>query len=327
MPKTKKVRFDFFYSGTIDVDGNNCSFDLTELINDIYELPVQQRSMSLQGETVKIDNVLTYDNGQTYFHMSRFRDEGLATGTIDSDDIEDMPLDEDQYIIEDIGCLFDPTLSCLMIQRNTHSLSVTGVRDYLSNMYLNIHNTDQIDMTPEQKSVINNFEFDFVPDVDVFGKVQRATRFRTIQFKAGSLEDDEISPELVRKLIGPFNKIKNSYGGYKVNITISAEPHGENLDMDSAKEFKNLVQENQTMFSSAIIRAAEGDAPVEAFDLINGRLLCYDKFNITRTDNITNQVKKIHLDSSAVEESMNRMYNLRDYGFYQEKVRQGVLHN
>lgn len=325
MTKHKKVRFDFFQATTIDDTKTRQMFNLTKLINDIYRLPIKERNMSLQGEFVKLDHVVTYDNGQTYFHISRYRDEGMAMGTIDSDDMVDMELDEDQFVIEDIGCLFDPEFSVLMIQRNFHSLSITGVQDYLINMYFKIHSGQDNQMTEEQEFKINNFEFSFVPDINVYDKVSKSKKFRTIYFKAGSIVEDDITPTFVQKLIGPFNKIKNTYNGYQVGISISAEPHGKDLDTEESQEFKDFVKENRGLFSSAIVRASNGDAPIEPFDLINGKLMCYDDFAITRTSG--DKVKKVHLDSNAIEESMFRHYNGEEYGSYKEKARQGLVNH
>ncbi|MCE2550341.1 DUF6731 family protein, partial [Enterococcus faecalis] len=48
--------------------------------------------------------------------------------------LKEIPLNPGEYIAEDISCLYDRELSVLMVQRNIHSLSHSGIEDYFTEM-------------------------------------------------------------------------------------------------------------------------------------------------------------------------------------------------
>ncbi len=132
--KQQLVKFEAYLACSGDKD----VLDISNLLFKIAAQPNDKRKVELYGVPVRIDKVeeLTLDDNTLkkypdmkliYFHMSKLRDDGIAITKQNIDDLVNLNLEADEYIAEDISCIFDVKSSVLFVQRNFHSLSPVGV--------------------------------------------------------------------------------------------------------------------------------------------------------------------------------------------------------
>lgn len=302
----QSVRFDFFVPYSEDDDGNEFFVDLTDLFNDIHNLKGNDRIGHYFGTPVRMDSIhaLPENPDITYFHMVRMRDEGLASTKQNTDKLTDIVLDSDDYIAEDISGFFDAKTCAVMLQRNSHSLSISGVREYLKQKYEEIHPNDSLFLS-----------FRPVPDLNIIQKVKNVTNFRRLQLKFASSQVSNFDHGF-SKVLGQFAELFSKAGGSNMNLLLSASKGEPDLKRDEMLSLISEIQNDKTLLSSAIFAGKEGDAPIELYDLLNGKLQTYAKFSISKV--VEGQEKKYHLSQVAVEEEMYRIYVT--LGKYQDKV-------
>lgn len=237
------------------------------------------------------------------------RDEGIASTTEKTEKLTDLNLSTDDFIAEDANCIFDSKLRVLMLQRNIHSLSQSGLLEYLKLMYSDLH---------EGKDA--NISFEPVPDIESVKQALNATKYNQLAVKFAS-NNVNVLPNMLEKFLGVFKATFDSIGGDSLSLVISID-RGNKSGLKSAemRSLINDVKNNKSIFSSVLVKGKQGDAPVEIYDLINGKYSVYHTFVASKKVGGDKQ-KRIHLNPVSVEEEMIRMYVTVD------KCRSVVMHN
>lgn len=287
--KRRKVRFEFYQINgkkTNETDVSEGLYEISSILKELNKKKMVDRDITLYGEKVRMDQAdLICEAPNIYsVHFTRLRNDKPAYAELDKAILKEIPLDEGEYIAEDISCIYDTTLCVLMVQRNIHSLSVTGIEDYL-NKFKEEEDTD--------------ISLQFVEDKKVLNKALKNTKFRKISLKSASANKDEKKSSLNR-LIGPFMNMFDNFNGRNFTVEISA---GNAKDDLSEKETKALIEQigkNKSLFSSALVSAkTEDNVPVEKFDLINGKMYIYREYDLPEGS---------YLNSNSVIEDIGPFY-------------------
>lgn len=311
--KRQKVRFDFFQVLKPDMNsGEDKTCDISNFLQEINGVkPLENRVKSYFGEPVRMDSIhVEPDHPElTYFHLTRMRDEGIASTTEKTEKLTDLNLSTDDFIAEDANCIFDSKLDVLMLQRNIHSLSQSGLLEYLELMYGGLH---------EGKDA--NILFEPVPDIESVKRALNATRYNqlTVKFASGNAN---VLPKIFKSFLGNFTDVFDSIGGDSLSFVIGID-RGKKSGLKSTemRSLINDVKHNKSIFSSVLVKGKQGDAPVEIYDLINGKYSVYHTFVASKEVGKDKQ-KRIHLNPISVEEEMIRMY------ITVENCRSVVMHN
>lgn len=306
MPKALKVRFDFFVPYSKDDEDREYILDISDFLLEINTFAQDDRTSSYFGTPVRMDSihVLPENDDIICFHMVRLRDEGLASTTIDSDDLTDIDLGYEDYIAEDISGFFDKKTFAIMLQRNSHSLSISGLKEYLVKMHKK--------SDPDDDFLIY---FKPVQDKEVITKAKNITNFRALQLKFATSNQNEMSGTMGH-LIGHFADFFQNSGGSELGMELKSKRNEPDLKRQQMLDIIEEIENDDFLISSAIFSGKIGDAPVEKFDLLNGRLMTYASFN--NVHDVEGHPKKYHLNPQAVQEEMYRIYVV--LGKYQDKV-------
>ncbi|GED95574.1 hypothetical protein LBSP_21340 [Lentilactobacillus buchneri subsp. silagei] len=311
--KKQRVRFDFFQVLQFDKNSDEDTIcDISKFLQEINGVkPLENRVKSYFGEPVRMDSIHVEPDHEelTYFHLTRMRDEGIASTTEKTEKLTDLNLSTDDFIAEDANCIFDSKLRVLMLQRNIHSLSQSGLLEYLKLMYSDLH---------EGKDA--NISFEPVPDIESVKQALNATKYNQLAVKFAS-NNVNVLPNMLEKFLGVFKATFDSIGGDSLSLVISID-RGNKSGLKSAemRSLINDVKNNKSIFSSVLVKGKQGDAPVEIYDLINGKYSVYHTFVASKKVGGDKQ-KRIHLNPVSVEEEMIRMYVTVD------KCRSVVMHN
>ncbi|HIC7227083.1 TPA: DUF6731 family protein [Enterococcus faecalis] len=179
--------------------------------------------------------------------------------------------------------MYDRELSVLMVQRNIHSLSPSGIEDYFTEMSDDLV---EIELLP----VVNK---------EIISKALANEKFRKLELRAGSMNTTSDRSGL-RKVLGPFMELFEKFEGTNFVIEISSGRSKKDLSEDQMKEVITAIEQDKSLFSSAIVSAKKSkEVPVEKYDLINGKLYVYRSFDLPdgaflKSDSVIDNIKNYY---------------------------------
>lgn len=300
--KSQTVKFEAYQA----CNGEKNVVDISDLLFKILGEDSSKREVTLYGMPVRIDKVeeLTLDDNilrkypgmkLIYFHMSKLRDDGIAITKKNIDALSDLNLEADEYIAEDISCIFDTEHSILFVQRNFHSLSPIGIQNYLKEMKKKIDGKDF------------NLEFIPVQDRDMISKLKKIDNVRKLDLSFAREGYKQFGDNL-NKVLGPIGEIFDNVGsGLNITLTLSAgRKKNKIFNKKNTLEMIEEISDNSSIFSKALVSGKTGSMPVEKYDLINGKL--YTKYKFSSIREIEGTEKKMHLNPNSVRDVMKKLY-------------------
>lgn len=268
--KKRNVRFEFYQiNGKIVEDGEvkKGLYNIMPILNKISRLEkMTDRDAVLYGERVRLDRLdIINEYPEIYgLHFTRLRNDKPAYIELEDELLKELPLSPGEYIAEDISCLYDVELRLLMIQRNIHSLSVSGLEAYLDEF-----KDDDVEISLQ-----------FVSDKEIIDSALKNSKFRKLELRSASANEDT-KMGLLSNIISPFMDMFSGFGGTNFSIEISAGRTGEDLSVDQVKSILEAIRNDKSLFSSALVSAkSSAGVPIEKYDLINGKLYVYRKYDL-----------------------------------------------
>ncbi|HAP3299937.1 TPA: hypothetical protein IUB67_000429 [Enterococcus faecalis] len=287
--KKRQVRFEFFQVNGKAQEGEKIVkglFDLYPLADRINSISnYTDRDVILFGEKVRMDRFFEVSSSPELYamHFTRLRNDKPAYVELNNEVLKEIPLNPGEYIAEDISCLYDRELSVLMVQRNIHNLSPSGIEDYFTEMSDDLV---EIELLP----VVNK---------EIISKALANEKFRKLELRAGSMNTTSDRSGL-RKVLGPFMELFEKFEGTNFVIEISSGRSKKDLSEDQMKEVITAIEQDKSLFSSAIVSAKKSkEVPVEKYDLINGKLYVYRSFDLPdgaflKSDSVIDNIKNYY---------------------------------
>ncbi|HAO6535996.1 TPA: hypothetical protein IQC46_002711, partial [Listeria monocytogenes] len=236
----------------------------------INKLNLEDRNIVIQGEQARLSKIsLHQDKPYELFQLNlcRLREDTPGITSTISSELSNIPLEENEYIAEDINILYDNGHHVMMIQRNIHSLSATGLQVYLQNML-------------EQMDPNNNLTISLEPILDIYAlkkakskDLYRKITLRVATNKVGKLLDDPIGRS--------FEQLE-SIEGATIEITISSESKKKSkLKTGEIRKIIETIEQERELYSKAEISGKDSeDSTIEKFDLLKGKLRIQKFYNV-----------------------------------------------
>lgn len=288
----KNVIFDFFQITAKDSDGKVTDFPMDMFAETIVDkLPtIVQRVKQINGEEVYL-NSLPKDEDYQYFHIVRRRADAPAIGNDNSDQLTDINLEENQFVVEDLSILFDTNLCVAMFQRNRNSIGPTRILEYFNLLLSDISDNEQ--------------EILFQPIVrnDTFKTLKRKDVITKIAIKTSDIANSNL-PHEMKPLLTP-----TILDGLELEITLSVgRSRTKTIQKDFADQVINSVEQNPSKILSANVSGGNRNSNnttynVEPFDLLRGRLIAEYSFDLG------DKKSGNHLKSESVRDQMHLLYN------------------
>lgn len=269
--KMRVVNFDFYEMYVINKKGNTIvPYNLSELFKHIKGLSLDEKTVSFQEEQVRMNNIQV-DVSAPYeliqFNICRLRDDAPGITSTISSELSNIPLEENEYIAEDINGLYDSEKRILMLQRNIRSLSPTGLQVYFQ-VFLD-------KLIPNNDHLIN---FQPIMDIDSIKKAKRKKVYRKLSLRVAN---NHIS-KLVENKVGKAFKELEGLEGASIEIIISSDKQKKSkLKTKEVKGLIETIENDKELFLKAEISGKENDeAPIEKFDLLHGKLREKRRYNV-----------------------------------------------
>lgn len=268
--KKRLVNFDFFRVCVFEDKKEHKLYDMLALLDYINKLNLEDRNIVIQGEQARLSKIsLHQDKPYELFQLNlcRLREDTPGITSTISSELSNIPLEENEYIAEDINILYDNGHHVMMIQRNIHSLSATGLQVYLQNML-------------EQMDPNNNLTISLEPILDIYAlkkakskDLYRKITLRVATNKVGKLLDDPIGRS--------FEQLE-SIEGATIEITISSESKKKSkLKTGEIRKIIETIEQERELYSKAEISGKDSeDSTIEKFDLLKGKLRIQKFYNV-----------------------------------------------
>ena len=267
MNKKIKIRFEMYEVGCIQGQDNSL-FRLEELCESIDRMDLHDRYDDYFGDKVRLDycQVDSINNQLYKLHFTRLRDDKISKTSIASLELANIDLEEGEYIAEDVSAIYDTEKHTLVLQRNVHSLSVTGIQYYLNKMLNRIVEGNK-----------KNIKFSAICDSNILSKIKLKKEFRKLELSIKIPEDDTYDNN---SFLGPFVGKAKERNVATLMISLSAGRQKEGLDL--MQTIDDLpISENNSYLTAVNVYAKENEAAsIEKFDLLHGKKYFYINLDI-----------------------------------------------
>lgn len=288
----KNVRFDFFQINAEDSSGQETSFPMDKFANAIVsKLPtLNQRVKSISGEEVYL-NKLPILNGYQCFHIVRRRADAPAIGTSNNEELKDIDLQDNQYVVEDLSILFDSSTGVGMFQRNRNSIGPTKICEYFNLVLKDVSDYE------------NKITFHPIVRADTYKSLRKKEVITKINIKTSDINNSNL-PHDFKSLFQ-----QSIIEGLELELTLSVgRSRTKTIPKDFANKVINSVEENSTKILSANVSGGNKSEnnktyDVEPFDLLRGKLIAEYDFDLG------DKKSGNHLNSASVRDEMVLLYN------------------
>ncbi|MDB1689844.1 DUF6731 family protein [Enterococcus casseliflavus] len=302
MDKVRYVRFDFFTPKIstfemVEEKGKRKkvkkvlrteSFDFINWMHNLKKIDKTQRAIHYQQEKIRIDEIYT-DPKTDYgvVHFTRMRETNVPAITQELvEELADIGLKDNEYIAEDISCIYDSEINVLMVQRNVYSLSPSGIEFYINN-FIEDENTF-VELNP-------------ICYKSAFARGKNKGIYRTINLKTGDIQKHPSLFSMDNPISRAFKELQG-LDGYDIEITVkTSREKGSKLNKKRIEETLSDFEKEKQFLTKAEIGFRESDeAKVEKIDLLKGKIFVFLPFNIqpkkTLNQNVvqTDMINKYH---------------------------------
>ena len=270
-------------------------FDLVEVISKIKKDDLLMKSIELDGLLARVDKI-SHDKKHDIWgiRFMKLRDTNIPSKVKENKEAEVIPLDDDEYIGEDVTMIFEKKSGIAMIQSNRFSLNIDKIAKLMNLLY-------------ENENVIIS--------IDPIIEVKNDTRLKKCYYKTidlsfanlklwGSQDHKKLS---LNSLISPVKKL----GGYSGHVTIGLGHTKETtLDRTATQELVNEIKGNKKFFRSAKVKIKDDDdSNMEIIDLFEEVYHDFIEFILE---------KRKALEYKSEVKSMIQQYEKRKANLYKE---------
>lgn len=272
---SKTIKFDYFQLTTPKDIGKEVIFPSIEIspyLEDLSKINRKKRTCKVSYDEVILQVLEKTPDKLWKMQFIRVRKDLLPGIVKDNGDFDKMPLDDDEYVGEDISVLYDPTRCIIMIQRNRNSITPTAVIDYF--------NTIQ-----REHQIVHSI----LPIKDLFSKMNRNQIFKKVDINFVDIKKD-INANT--KSVGSVIDIANHINAAQAHVTFSVGKRKEPLNRRVYDELKKLMDysnNNKGIKKLEVSVQEDPESKVEVYDLVEAKL--FDTVNITysRSEPITHE--------------------------------------
>ena len=252
----KRFTCEYYQITKLDEQGIEELFDLTMWTRNIDVTEYLRNTRNYKEDKIRIEDIYYHETyGKFFFRFMRQR---IADNpSLSSDNVaSDFMVLNDQYVSEDVSCLYDEETHVLMIQKNYHSASPIGIEFYINDLW-----------NGNGKIVLRK-----VVSRDAFRKAREATSYRKIQVRVADFRmvRQEERTGLLRSVIGDSIRAVRNYEMPNIEFTFSV---GRNRNADLGNDLVDPIisdiENHPEYFDRAKVQlVSENETKSEYVDLI-----------------------------------------------------------
>lgn len=290
----KRIGFNF-YRGELKFQGNIIEgWDATKVFDYYIKNNTQKTNIDIGDEVVEIEPNTLLKNGSVYFfQLSNLRNDLVPAKKKLGQAKKELDLDDDEYIGEFTGIIYDSSNYAFMIQTNKYGVGIKQITEYLKKLreqYLKIED--------DQEELKKELELNFIIDENKVNNIPNSKEVRKVTFKSSSSVLATIAGINKKKMkenktLSELQRMVESYGNIKFEIVMSAdleEPEDKRtnnlkdrlvdiLEICKLKKDKKNNLENEKL-GLEVTRKENEDSKVELVDFFAPKLIEYINISI-----------------------------------------------
>lgn len=283
----KRIGFNF-YKGEIADSKKKSGWDASDLFNYYIENNKIGTNLEVNGEVIEIEpNTLFKDNGIYFFQLSNLRNDLIPAKKKIGKEKEDLHLEEDEYIGEFTGIVYDSINCSFMIQTNKYGVGVKQATEYLREL-----RSEYLKSICEDELSEKNLELNFIVDEKKIDNIYLSKEIRKVNFKSSTSSLAAISEKKKNKTMEAMQNFVCNYGNVKFEISISVDVEEKDpkeskvknivhdlVDIFKFKKDKKNNLENEKL-GIEVLRKENEDSKVELVDFLAPKLTEYINISI-----------------------------------------------
>lgn len=257
--KSAIIKIHYYLVNVSDLNSSDSSFkaDADKKLNDLLDRLVNVDVRNLVWEpnnnmhnSIVLQNVSKDSNGFWKLNFIKVRDEAMP-GKINSDGVfTEIPLEENEYIGEDMTMLYSPEKKVIAVQRNYYSVSASKIEDYFNQMLIQYQ--------------IGDLTFKFEPIIDTSEHQMDNAIIRSISVSCLDLSGDGIKAAVRNDDIFGAGRISITYG-------VGTQKKKASLDKKILNWLRYFVGDKR--FTKLQVGYKEDEnSPVSVIDYINNKI-------------------------------------------------------
>lgn len=258
---TRKIKFNYYslcYRNAQAMPSDrDMDFDLEVLIDNVRNRTLEDLTFDYYQEKARLDK-FWYNAQRRYWFLNftKLRETNIPSKARINTASEAIELDEDEYISEECNAIYDCGLRVLMLQRNIHSVSVSGIADYLNQIL------GRNDIVLYLRPIVGR---------GMLNKVRNARIYRKINIRFADIctRNLEAAPHSTLRKI--YESLRG-FNGYNAEIIISMNNNDRtnSLCADTVSETLEDIERNRPIITKAIASIKDtDDTRVEVIDLFD----------------------------------------------------------
>lgn len=247
-------------------DSNSFTVDTAKKLEEVLEMlkdkPVSERNWQPSGvvdNSINLQEVEKLENGYWKLEFIKIRDEAMP-GKINTEGVfTEIPLEENEYIGEDMTVIYAPDKRLLGIQRNFYSVSANKVAEYLSAMQ-------------------SSFIFRFEPIIGS-GIVSETALVRSVEIGCYDLDN--------AKLEDAIENVE-TFGAKRVTFLLSVGTNVRDASLDrGVMNFINRLKDKIPCKKIKLSYKEDVDSPISSIDLIEPKIEDKIFISYSKSDKLT----------------------------------------
>lgn len=268
----KKFKCEYYQLTEEIPGGREALFDLEAWLKMIDEYSLEERAHPYKEDSMRLEeSYFHHTYGLWFLRFTRQRTNDVPSFSGRNRPSEFMNLKPDQFVSEDVTCLFDTTNNVLMIQKNTHSVSPVGIEQYFN-------------LTSPPNTIVHLRK---IVATDSFQRVRNANNCRRIIVRLADMPTLRSRGLLngLRSTIGTMVRSMQEIPSPYLEFTFSVGlDRSSEIEEDEVQSIINDIADNPMVFDRAKISVLEeNETKQKVIDLFLDSPKDEIKFNIERT--------------------------------------------
>lgn len=246
------------------------SFDFIAWLDKVENNNLLTTTVELNDTKARVEKIKYYDKNQLWvLRFMKLRDENIPTIAKENNEAEDIPLNDDEYIGEDVYVLYDECNKIAMVQSNRFSLGTERLAEYM-NKILNNDNKMRVKMKPIMKEInISKLK----------GK-----KYKTIELGfANIISDVPNSKSSLSSIMNTYRKFHGVSGHISISL---GRTKGDTLNIVEIENLLNEVPEYDNIVSAKIRVKDDDSEHMEWVDLFDNLMQDVIPFHILKRSSI-----------------------------------------
>ncbi len=252
----RSIKYQYFrLDKQVKINGiwtNSTEFDFIAWIQHVSENKLERKTICLKDTKARIEKIKFYKAHDVWvLRFMKLREENLPYIAKENRDAEDIPLQEDEYLGEDMYMLYDINTGLAMIQSNRFSLGLARLAELIVKTQ---NKTDErVRMFPIKRKI----------DLTSFGK----NTYRTLELGFANIVPEELNG---RSSLGDILKMYRKFSGVSGTIKIGiGRSKEESLDVIEVDNLISEIGECESVVSAKVKIRDDDSARIEVVDLMD----------------------------------------------------------